>query len=1282
MVGRVVARSGVASSLLVGSISFVLTAWFAAPEPAAHAEAYGAFYGTHFLQAGSLLVPYPGGAAAWECWSRGVPPGEVTRTSVRTPLQTLQTVPPDADGAYVGMWFPLTTSRDALFPPGTYQIIETLAAGGARTNTLTLASAAYPPAPTLQDTASWSQWPAGQPLPVAWQPGVGTLPTDTFVVLLQDTSGFVRYFQSSFPGQTNALTGTANSFTIPGEYLATNGMYYVKVACYRSSGNGATRTGQFAGTLGALQVIGTTTGEVSSYRFLTGWIFTQEGTHPPALLSSNAYRAEALLRSRSAGRITAASVQAPGQTLQSLQADSTQLVWAWSAEYPAEVDLTAAWPNGGYHWMVSGLMAGIQETEQAITVGAWPSPLSVLDPMALRTNTFENDTLLTWTPPADATDADRVELVVMSSSGYEFWRTPDPLFDPPLPGTTNRIFIGAHTLPFGIEMIGCLRFIHVDSDTTNTLGGAEALAGRFVETRFAMGQTVPLPIPDLEVLTTNLPDATVAENYEAQLAASGGTRPYTWTLISGALPPGITLATDGSLRGLPLSTGTFPVSVRVTDSQAGVSEKEFSMLVAGTVPALSILSTNLNSVAGDWPYLAELASAGGAPPYTWDVVAGGLPPGLALDGAHGLIAGQPGQAGDYSFTVRLSDGSGQSQQRTFSLPVSAVSDQALKITGFNPTLAGVAALTLNAQPGDPVAVEYSSNCVDWVQVLAADYPTNGGLSWNALATHAGFFRARWGQAAPPPNPTTAVVPVGDTNLVVSGVLTGTNSLSLSLTNGRGEIYRLDLPTNAALHEVAVQMQFVPELGNSPFPEGYYGGVEFRPGGLGLAQAATLTVTFPGGIPADYTPLAYDPGGKNPHLCVALIRSNTVVFPILHFSGAGGSKATCEQANQYNYHNPPCPLEYVGEQLLAAYLRTVACNGGSSTLAEDAAPYLKQWLDWSVWPGLKQAQTDETVLDYAVREYLAWERAMELLGAHTAAADLEQHPPTGGYTPNQLVLLTLQRALEKAPLMMARGYANAIVKTHVRAVQETDAWIALNLFDYARAAQLQGLEQLLPSYLSTEAVLDRFSRIWRFELEAQSVIDVITAEGGQFVEQVRSGRCPVEVDPVYFTGSVAPSLQRGYQTNVDMVSWEYITRNGDRMRPVISRGSLQTFFLKVDPVYPEDTGDGNADKCREPKAPKFPVDARIRMVFNVGDPVKSMLVRDKDGNWRELPVGTSWEKLLKGLHALKGEFYTGVSLPGVEVPGDCFVIDNTWQYAGGRLFAEATYAGPADTTVVP
>jgi hypothetical protein len=55
--------------------------------------------------------------------------------------------------------------------------------------------------------------------------------------------------------------------------------------------------------------------------------------------------------------------------------------------------------------------------------------------------------------------------------------------------------------------------------------------------------------------------------YEHHMCVGGGWPPYLFTLISGALPDGLTLDTAfGVISGVPLTAGTFTYTITMTDS--------------------------------------------------------------------------------------------------------------------------------------------------------------------------------------------------------------------------------------------------------------------------------------------------------------------------------------------------------------------------------------------------------------------------------------------------------------------------------------------------------------------------------------------------------------------------------------------------------------------------------------------------------------------------------------------------------------------------------------------
>jgi outer membrane protein assembly factor BamB len=86
--------------------------------------------------------------------------------------------------------------------------------------------------------------------------------------------------------------------------------------------------------------------------------------------------------------------------------------------------------------------------------------------------------------------------------------------------------------------------------------------------------------PSFVVTNTVLPDAARNVAYSATLVASGGKSPYTWSLSSGTLPAGLTLAgSTGKITGKPTTLGTSSFTVKATGSDAKTATKALSITV-------------------------------------------------------------------------------------------------------------------------------------------------------------------------------------------------------------------------------------------------------------------------------------------------------------------------------------------------------------------------------------------------------------------------------------------------------------------------------------------------------------------------------------------------------------------------------------------------------------------------------------------------------------------------------------------------------------------------------
>ncbi|OGW41977.1 MAG: hypothetical protein A2X57_03860, partial [Nitrospirae bacterium GWD2_57_8] len=219
-------------------------------------------------------------------------------------------------------------------------------------------------------------------------------------------------------------------------------------------------------------------------------------------------------------------------------------------------------------------------------------------------------------------------------------------------------------------------------------------------------QTITIPCyQPLNIVTPTLPAGKIGMPYAQTLSGSGGRPPYSWSLASGALPPGLTIDEAGRIAGTPMNAGSYSAGIKVVDENNSTASATVSIAVAAQ---LVIDTPNLSSGLISRPYSDDLAAMGGTPPYTWSVLSGSLPDGLTMNGTSGAIAGIPGSAGTFTCTVQVTDAASESAAAAVFL---SIADRAtapeLSIRFFSaPFAAGagkvvtLSATTKNYGPGD------------------------------------------------------------------------------------------------------------------------------------------------------------------------------------------------------------------------------------------------------------------------------------------------------------------------------------------------------------------------------------------------------------------------------------------------------------------------------------------------------------------------------------------------------------------------------------------------------
>ncbi|WP_282361514.1 putative Ig domain-containing protein [Pseudomonas sp. PS01300] len=181
--------------------------------------------------------------------------------------------------------------------------------------------------------------------------------------------------------------------------------------------------------------------------------------------------------------------------------------------------------------------------------------------------------------------------------------------------------------------------------------------------------TVTVGSPTISIAPASLPAGTAGIAYSTtSLAASGGNAPYAFSLASGALPSGLTLASNGTLSGTPTSSGNFSFTAKVTDAFSYTGTRSYTLtIVAGS---MAITPATLPAPIYSSSYSQQLTVSGGVAPYTFSINGGSLPTGIALSST-GTLTGSPSKAGTYTFSVTAVDSSSNltSVSQTYTLTI-------------------------------------------------------------------------------------------------------------------------------------------------------------------------------------------------------------------------------------------------------------------------------------------------------------------------------------------------------------------------------------------------------------------------------------------------------------------------------------------------------------------------------------------------------------------------------------------------------------------------------------
>jgi hypothetical protein len=191
----------------------------------------------------------------------------------------------------------------------------------------------------------------------------------------------------------------------------------------------------------------------------------------------------------------------------------------------------------------------------------------------------------------------------------------------------------------------------------------------------------------VDITTTSLPSGTFNKSYSATVNATGGCTPYKWSVVSGALPAGITAKASSSttslvLSGVPSTASTYTPTLQVTACGGGTYKASYKIVIQAPSSVQISTASLPNGIVGH-AYSAAVNAVGGCTPYKWNV-SGTLPAGVTMkvssSSASLVLSGTPSSASTYTPSVQVTGCGGATSKHSYSIAIQGTTNHVVDVS--------------------------------------------------------------------------------------------------------------------------------------------------------------------------------------------------------------------------------------------------------------------------------------------------------------------------------------------------------------------------------------------------------------------------------------------------------------------------------------------------------------------------------------------------------------------------------------------------------------------------